>query len=218
MVQAVALLMWACHESGDGSLRDIAMSHARRHIEFCLRPDGSICQSATFDPASGAMLRRYTHKGISDDSTWARAQAWGMLGWALSAQWCADLSFLEPAGKAADWWIAHVPADRVAFWDFDDPAIPDTNRDTSATAIAAASLLKLSALSRDETKRQAWRAAAEAAVHALIERHLGAEGGLWDGCFNKRIGLATAHELIWGTYYLFEALHVLAGRLDPTSI
>jgi unsaturated chondroitin disaccharide hydrolase len=218
MVQAVALLMWAYRQTGDASLREIGVSHARRHIELCLRADGSICQSASFDSATGAMLRRYTHKGINDSSTWARAQAWGMLGWALSAQWCEDLSFLEPAGKAADWWIAHVPADRVAFWDFDDPAIPNTNRDTSATAIAAASLLKLSALSRDEAKRQTWRAAAEVTVHALIDRHLGEEGGLWDGCFNKRIGLATAHELIWGTYYLFEALHVLAGRLDSTRI
>lgn len=111
-----------------------------------------------------------------------------------------------------------MPSDRVAFWDFDDPAIPNTNRDTSATAIAAASLLKLSALSRNERKRQAWRAAGEATVRALIERHLGEEGGLWEGCFNKRIGLATKHELIWGTYYLFEALHVLAGKLEPVRI
>src|SRR5271155_967190 len=47
MVQAVALLMWACRESGDNRLREIAISHARRHIELCQRPDGSICQSAS---------------------------------------------------------------------------------------------------------------------------------------------------------------------------
>lgn len=218
VVQAAALLMWARRESGDDRFREIAVSHARRHIEFCLRADGSICQSASFDPASGAMVRRYTHKGITDDSTWARAQAWAILGWALSAQWCGDAAFLEPAGRAADWWIAHVPADRVAFWDFDDPAIPATNRDTSATAIAAAGMLKLSSLSPDGEKRGAWRAAAEATVRALVKRHLGPEGGLWDGCYNKRIGLATRHELVWGTYYLFEALHVLAGRLEPGRI
>ena len=218
MVQAVALLMWAQRETGERSFHDIAISHARRHIEFCLRSDGSICQSASFDPQSGAMLRRYTHKGFSDESTWARAQAWGMLGWTLAAQWCEDASFLEPAENAASWWIAHVPASRIAFWDFDDPAIPNTNIDTSATAIAAASLLKLSTLSADSSKRRAWRDAAEATVSALIEHHLGEEGGLWDGCFNKRINLATRHELIWGSYYLFEALQVLAGKLEPSRI
>jgi len=218
MVQAAALLMWAYRESGDEAFREIAISHARRHIEFCLRQDGSICQSASFDPATGAILRRHTHKGFSDASTWARAQAWGMLGWALSAGWTGDQSFVEPAARAADWWLAKVPHDRVAYWDFDDPAIPRTNRDTSATAIAAASLLKLAALDSDPERRIRWRDAAEATVTALVERHLGLEGGLWDGCFNRRIGLAVRHELIWGTYYLYEALHVLSGRLDASRI
>jgi len=46
-----------------------------------------------------------------------------------------EASWLEAAERGADWWIAHVPEDRVAFWDFDDPAIPDTERDTAATAV-----------------------------------------------------------------------------------
>jgi unsaturated chondroitin disaccharide hydrolase len=39
--------------------------------------------------------------------------------------------------RGADWWMSRVLADRVAFWDFDDPAIPRTERDSAATAIAA---------------------------------------------------------------------------------
>jgi hypothetical protein len=46
-----------------------------------------------------------------------------------------------------------VPADRVVFWDFDAAAEPDTPRDTSGTAIAAAVLLKLAALAPEETQR-----------------------------------------------------------------
>jgi len=161
------------------------------------------------------MLRRYTHKGITDDSTWARAQAWGILGWTLAAQWSGERRLLDAAERTADWWLAKVPADRVAFWDFDDPAIPNTNRDTSATAIVTASLTKLAALASSDARRRTYREAAEATARALVERHLGADGILRDGCYNKRIGLATRHELIWGSYYLFEALHVLAGRRDP---
>lgn len=218
VVQIAALLTWAGHETGDDRLRWIALRHARRHIEFCLREDGSICQSASFDPGSGRMTRRYTHKGITDESTWARAQAWGMLGWALTAQWTSDLSFLEPAERAADWWLARVPADLVAFWDFDDPAIPATNRDTSATAIAAASMLKLAALTESESKRRRYREAAEATVRALVEKYLGAEGGLWEGCYNKRINLAPKNELIWGSYYLYESLNVLAGLIESNRV
>jgi unsaturated chondroitin disaccharide hydrolase len=218
VVQIAALLLWASRETGDRTLQEIAVKHARRHIELCVRDDGSICQSASFDPETGKMTRRYTHKGITDKSTWARAQAWAILGWALTAQWSGDMGFLEPAERAADWWIDHVPADRIAFWDFDDPAIPATNRDTSATAITASGLLKLAALTRSEERRRIYRDAAETTVRALVDGYLGPEGGLWKGCYNKRIGLAVENELIWGTYYLFEALHVLAGALSPTRI
>ena len=216
-VQGAALLVWAAAEAGQPRWREMALSHARRHIEFCIRDDGSVCQSASFDPASGRMLRRYTHKGIRDDSTWARAQAWAIVGYTLRHQWTGEADFREVALRTADWWLAHVPADRVAFWDFDDPAIPDTNRDTSATAIVAASLLKLAALV-DGQRGRAYRAAGEATVGALLERHLDERGILGDGCYNKRIGLATRHELIWGSYYLFEALNVLTGRLEPARI
>ena len=216
-VQASALLLWAARLTGDKSLRDVALAHAARHVELCLREDGSVCQSASFDPATGAMLRRYTHKGITDDSTWARAQAWGVLGWTLAALWSGESRFLEPATTAADWWLAQAPADRVAFWDFDDPAIPVTNRDTSATAIMAASFLKLAALSPPAAAAR-YREAGEATARALVERHLGDDGMLRDGCYSKRIDLATRHELIWGSYFLYEALHVLDGRLEPLRI
>jgi unsaturated chondroitin disaccharide hydrolase len=55
-------------------------------------------------------------------------------------------------------------------------------------------------------------------VEALVERYLDARGILSHGCYNKRINLATQNELIWGSYYLFEALHVLTGTLEPARI
>lgn len=217
-VQGGALLLWAFRATGDPMLREIAVKHALRHIEFCARADGSICQSASFDPETGKMLRRYTHKGIHDDSTWARAQAWGIIGYTHMYQWEREPRFLEVACGAADWWLAHAPRDRVAFWDFDDPAIPRTSRDTSATAIVTASLLKLAELSPSEAKRREYRQAAEETAAALVRDYLTPAGILTHGCYNKKIGLAPQHELIWGSYYLFESLHVLAGRLDPTEI
>ncbi|OLC15996.1 MAG: hypothetical protein AUH29_06370 [Candidatus Rokubacteria bacterium 13_1_40CM_69_27] len=216
-VQGAALLVWAAGEANEPRWRAMALSHARRHIEFCVREDGSVCQSASFDPATGRMLRRYTHKGIRDDSTWARAQAWAIVGYILMHQWTGERDFLDVATRTSDWWLAHAPADRVAFWDFDDPAIPDTNRDTSATAIVAASLLKLAALVPGERGR-AYRAAGEATVRALVAGYLDARGILSHGCYNRRLGLATQNELIWGSYYLFEALSVLTGKLESAKI
>src|SRR5918997_4026852 len=145
-----ALFGWASEKTGDPSFRDVAAQHAQRHIEYCVRDDASVCQSASFDPGTGEVVRRYSHKGYSEDSTWARAQAWGMLAFTLSARWMPEHEeCLKTALRVADWWLEHVPQDRVAFWDFADPAIPEVERDPSATAIAAASLLKLAELVQD---------------------------------------------------------------------
>jgi unsaturated chondroitin disaccharide hydrolase len=74
-----------------------------------------------------------------------------MVGYAVMYLWTQEREFLDVAMHAADWWLAHAPADLVAFWDFDAPAGPDTPRDTSGTAIAATALLKLAALAPEET-------------------------------------------------------------------
>ena len=206
-----------------GGARPIARHHLAQHVALCVRDDGSVCQSATFDGLTGDLRRRYTHKGVRDDSTWGRAQAWAMLG--LAQGIAGGGAELQPvAERVADWWMAHAPADKVAFWDFDDPSIPETNRDTSATAIAAAALLKLGALI--PARRQEYGAFAEATVEALASRYLTPvsrddrrePGILTGGCFNKRNGVATAHELIWGDYFLFEALLALEGALAPESV
>jgi len=214
------LLAWASANGGSPSLMQIALAHAERHIELCIRDDGSVCQSASFDPTSGALVRRYTHKGIHDDSTWTRAQAWAMLGFAQAMRYAPE-RFAEVATRVADWWLARIPADGVAYWDFDAQPGADTERDTSGTAIAAAALLKLAILLPERADE--YRTAAEQMVDALIQRHLTPVGArdrrpvgiLADGCYNKRIGLATRAELVWGDYFLFESLLVLDGRLDP---
>jgi unsaturated chondroitin disaccharide hydrolase len=204
-------------------MREAAVSHARRHIEICLRADGSVCQSGTVDPDTGRVVRRYSHKGYSSSSTWSRAQAWAMLAFAMSAHWLpGHPEFLQAAQKACDWWAAHIPGDLVAFWDFDDPAAPDTFRDTSATAIATAALLKLAALIPNG---DSYKALAERTANALIKGHLEPVarfpdniGILGSGCYNKLIDLATNNELVWGNYYFTESLVVLDGELDPLAV
>ena len=89
---------------------------------------------------------------------------------------------------------------------------------SSATAIASAALLKLATLAQSSSNRDLYRRAAEASITALVTNYFGPEGGLWQGCYNKRINLAVANELIWGSYYLYESLHVLTGLLEPSRI
>ena len=231
-LQAAPLLFWAASATGDAGLREVAANHAETIIHLHLRPDGSFIQSSSLDAATGRLVRHYTHKGSSDTSTWGRAQAWGML---FSTQsWLADRqreAWMAAAVRGADWWLAHVPADRVAFWDFDDPAIPNTERDTAATSIALAALLKLARVAPSEAQRPRYLEAAEATARALVERYLTPTnvgdrripGILTEACFNKRADArphdrANRCEFIVGSYYLLESLLVLAGRLDPLRV
>jgi unsaturated chondroitin disaccharide hydrolase len=231
-LQAAPFLFWAARETGSATLRDAAVNHAETIIHLHLRPDGSFIQSSSLEAATGRLVRHYTHKGYSDTSTWGRAQGWGMLFATQSylAQPERD-AWRAAAGRGADWWLAHAPSDRVAFWDFDDPAIPHAERDTAATAIALAALLRLSRAASEEAARTRYRDAAAATARALVDRYLTpthagdrrVPGMLTEACFNKRADArpqdkANRCEFIVGSYYLLESLLVLDGRLDPTRV
>jgi unsaturated chondroitin disaccharide hydrolase len=214
------LLVWTGRRNDEPELEALALEHAHSYIALCVRKDGSVCQSATFDRDTGEVKRRYTHKGVSENSTWTRAQAWAMLGFSQAVCGGAE-EFRDVAVRVSDWWCDHLPETRVAPWDFDDPT---GLRDTSGTAIASASLLKLAAVADGRSSRYA--DCAEAMVDALVAEHLAGvdpadhrpPGMLLDGCYNPRISLAPANELIWGDYFLFEALAVLGGFVDATEI
>ena len=231
-LQTAPFLYWAARSGGDAAMREVAHHHAKTIIPLHLRADDSFIQSSSLDPDSGKLVRHYTHKGFSATSTWGRAQAWGTLFSTMSHLAAPEqCSWLEAAERGANWWIAHVPQDRVAFWDFDDPAIPDTERDTAATAIACTALLKLAGCAAKEADRARYRTAAEATVRELVTRYLTPTsagdkriaGMLTGSCFNKRADArphdaATRCEFILAEYYLLESLLVLAGRVDATAL
>lgn len=230
-LQASPLLFWAARRTADRSYSNVAARHTRRVLEIHCRDDGGIVQSSTL-AKNGAVIRHFTHKGASDASVWARAEAWGMLYAAMAySDVPEEKAWLRYGTKAADWWLAHVDDGMVAYWDFDDPAIPHTDRDTAATAIVCAALLKLARLVPSPADRTRYRAAAERTARALVSGYLTpvdsrdtrTPGRLVGGCFTNRPGARPADaardaELIFGSYYLLEALSVLGGVLDASEI
>ena len=197
-LHASPFLLWAAQASGDEKMRQIARQHAASVIRLHQRKDNSFIQSSTLD-TSGKLVRHHTHKGYSDTSTWGRAQVWGTLfstmGYLRARE---ETSWLDAAQRGADWWIAHLPKDHVTFWDFNDPAIPNTERDTAATVAASSALLKLAKVAKDEATRSRYQAAAEATIEALVTKYLTPTspgdkripGILTESCFNKRADFA----------------------------
>ena len=226
-LQASPLLAWAAIETQDEAMLDIAIRHTTRVLDIHIREDGSVIQSSSLDPRTGEVVMYHTHKGYSDTSTWARAQGWALLyASAMSLALPEHAAWLPQAKKVADWWIDNIPADGVSFWDFDDPDIPNAPRDTAATTIVAAGLLRLArALGPHEGHR--YKEAAEKSIATLTEHYLTPTsdadqrpvGMLTHGCFTMRPDTrpqdkATDVELIFGSYFLFECLCVLAGHVD----
>ncbi|WP_445667506.1 glycoside hydrolase family 88 protein [Paenibacillus sp. FSL H3-0321] len=206
------LLLWASEQTGDIRYRRAAELHARKARRFLVRGDDSSYHTFYFDPATGEAIRGGTHQGYSDGSTWTRGQAWGIYGFALISRYLQSPEMLETAQRLGRYFIAHLPEDQVAYWDFDAPQGPDTKRDSSASAIAACGLLEIaSQLDADDPERQFFLDAAEASVKSLAEHYSTqgaeeAEGLLKHGSYSVRGGESPDDYTIWGDYYYLEAL------------
>lgn len=230
-LQATPLLFWAAQKTGDASYADVAASHTSRVLDIHMRADGSIVQSSELDPKDGSIVRHFTHKGFSDSSVWGRAQAWGLVYAAIALAHRQDKHWMDQLLKGADWWLADVPPSMVAFWDFNDPAIPNCETDTAATSIVCSALLKLGKLAPSPELRAKYRDAGERTAAALVASYLTPvgdnderpEGMLVGACFNKRRDArsqdsATNAETIFGSYYLYESLNVLDGLVEAIRI
>jgi unsaturated chondroitin disaccharide hydrolase len=140
------LLFWAAKTSHDTSFSHIAISHLNNDLKYRFRKDGSTYHVLDFDPRSGKLLASKTWQGYSDSSCWTRGQAWAIYGLTMAYRYTHNKKYLEYAMKAANYFISQLKKipDYIPYWDFNDPAIPNTPKDVSAAAIAASGLLELS--------------------------------------------------------------------------
>ena len=139
------LLMKATWFTDDSTYAKIAISHADQTMKNHYRPDYSTYHVVDYDPKTGEVRGRYTAQGYSDESAWARGQAWSLYGFTVMYRYTGDAKYLERAEKVADYLFNHpnMPEDLVPYWDFDCPDIPDTYRDVSSAAIIASALYEM---------------------------------------------------------------------------
>ena len=204
------VLWWAAAETGEPRYRDVAIAHAERTAAWHLRPDGSCYQSVHFDPATGEPDRKHTHQGYSPEGCWARGLGWCAYGFLEAHRATGRRDFLDIARGALEYHVRESPVDPVAFNDYDDPRIPSAPRDTSAAAILAAAAIELGRLPGEER----FFREGERILGALVREHLTPvssadarpPGMLLHGCYNLPAGEAPDAELVWGDYFLLEAL------------
>ena len=212
----VPLIFYAANETRDQHLRRVAEEHCRTTRDTIVRADGSTAHEGVFDLETGAFLRETTHQGYRADSAWARGLAWSMYGYSQVYGLTGEVEWLDVAERNADFWLTHLPQDKVPYWDFRaDLSLPlpwGPQKDSSAAAIAASGLLDLARQTRSEDRAIAYRHTAEAMLDALVDpRYLadqtpGWEGILKHGVYHTKKNLGVDESVMWGEFFLVEAL------------
>lgn len=172
------MLCWATRATGDSTYVKIAISHANTTMKNHFRADYSTYHLVNYNPQTGAVRKKKTVQGYSDNSAWARGQAWGLYGFTVMYRETHNPQYLEQAIHIARFILHHpsLPKDKIPYWDFDAPDIPNAPMDASAASVMCSALLELqqyvpSALSEEYLK------AAETMFHSLSSRNYRTETG-----------------------------------------
>ncbi|MFK7931955.1 MAG: glucuronyl hydrolase [Saprospiraceae bacterium] len=139
------MLFEATRLTGDSTFYHIAHQHAKTTLENHFRLDNSSYHVVVYDTTTFQPIMKVTHQGLNDESAWSRGQAWGLYGYTMAYGWTKDPAFLAQAKKIAQFFFNHpnLPEDKIPYWDFDAPNIPNEPRDVSAATVAASALLEL---------------------------------------------------------------------------
>lgn len=205
------LLMWASKETGNDTLRHIAVTHAQTTLKNHFRPDNSSYHVIDYDPETGFVEKKNTHQGYADESAWARGQAWGLYGFTMMYRETGMKEFLVQAEKIAQFLLAQplIKEGKVPYWDFNAPNIPEEPLDASAGAIMASAFYELSDYS--ENGKQ-YKTIADHLLNTLATKQFLSEPGENGGFLLKH---STGHlpngseidvPIVYADYYFLEAI------------
>lgn len=148
------MLFWASKHSVDSSFYKVATRHADITMTNHFRPDMSSFHVVSYHPEDGSVESQGTFQGYSDESAWARGQAWGLYGYTVCYRETKDIKYLNQAKSIATYIMSNpaIAEDLVPYWDYNAPDIPNAPRDASAAAVTASALLELSNYVKDGTE------------------------------------------------------------------
>lgn len=206
------LLFEETKATGDSSFYKIAVTHANTTMKNHFRPDYSSYHVLNYDANTGAVKEKKTAQGFANESAWARGQAWGLYGYTVCYRETKDVRYLQQAQHIAAFILKNpnLPADKIPYWDFNAPDIPNALRDASAAAIMASALIELSQYTKGKEARE-YLQVAETIIKNLsapaYKAASGTNGGfiLEHGVGHKPANSEVDVPLTYGDYYFIEA-------------
>lgn len=220
------MLCFMTRETGDRSYERIAERHANTTMKNHFREDYSTFHVVNYDTITGQPHAKNTHQGYADGSSWSRGQAWGLYGYTMMYRETLNPRYLKQAQEIGKFLMNHprLPKDKVPYWDYDAPDIPNAKRDASAAAVMASALIELSQIDPSELAPQ-WLALAEQQLRTLSSPAYLAEEGQQGGFIIKhgvghhQAGAEIDVPLTYGDYYYVEALMRMKKLLGkPTGM
>ncbi|MEY3432393.1 MAG: hypothetical protein RL131_329 [Bacteroidota bacterium] len=208
------LLLWVSENGGDPKFREIAINHANSTLVNHYRSDYSAFHVLDYDLETGKLIAGKNHQGYSDASTWSRGNAWGFYGFTMMYRFVKDERYLNHARNVIKFLLNHpnMPKDKIPYWDFDAPNIPNALRDASAASVLASGLMELAQYTKGKERENYIETARQIIVKLASEEYNAKQGELGGFLINHGVGHLPANSevdvpLTYGDYYFLEAMH-----------
>ena len=208
----IPLLYWATETTGDKKYADAAKRHYETACNYVIRDDASAYHTFYFDPETGAPLKGVTRQGYSDDSAWARGQAWGISGIPFNYRYTKDESAFNLFEGMTNYFLNRLPADDVCYWDLIFGDGSGQSRDSSAAAVAVCGIHEMMKyLPETDEEKETYRRAMHGILRSLIQGYVNPDmhpGApiLLHGVYSWHSGKGVDEGNIWGDYFYMEAL------------
>jgi hypothetical protein len=238
----VEQLLWAADHNPNlteaNDWRNKAVKHIKtigKYFDENRHPgDSGTWQRGYFDdelnsPTYGQFLFNEGKQGWGDDTTWSRGQAWAIYGASITYQYSKDPEVLIIAKNTINYFLTHLPdrfpgnrrrsGDFIPPWDFDYALKknPDTQRDSSAAAIAVSGMMKLiNVLPDSDPDKQGYLQEVKnilfqlTSTEYLPDKNEPEMSILRHGCYHHFNAIVPSNDydngLIWGDYFFIDAL------------
>lgn len=217
-------LLWATKVTGDSTFFKISITHSDTTIKNHFRDDFSSYHVVNYDTLTGKVINKQTAQGAADESAWARGQAWALYGFTMMYRETKIQRYLDQAVGIANFIIQHpnLPADKVPYWDFNAPKIPNEPRDASSASIICSALIDLSKFV-DSGLSKKYIEVAQTQIRSLSSSEYRAEKGTNGGFLLKHSVGSIPHNseidvpLTYADYYFVESLIKMKAFLAENS-
>ena len=194
--------------TGDEGQRDLAV-RAADVLAARFQEKGGFIQAwgRSGDPKEYRLIID-SHQGYSDNSCWARGQAWAIYGMPLHVR-VSGRAFTpeeqERHDRVVRYFLEHLPANGMPYWDLVFKEGDGQPWDSSALAVAACGMLEMGDREKAEEMLKTCR------DFASSEAEPDSEGLLLHGVYAYGENKGVDEPNLWGDYFYMEGLLRLAN-------